>query len=272
MDSAFRRSYAAAEEALANALGSEAGTDAGSLADEVWAVARAVDDNPVLRRNLADPSREGADKAALAQRLLTGKVGQGALFLTQAVAAQRWGSPGDLVSALDRLGVEALLAEAERHGRLGQVEDELFRFSRIVSGTPDLQAALSDRRATPEAKSALVQRLLSVKAAPETVRLATQAVSGARGRRFDRSLSAYLDQAAERQDQLTATVISAVPLTDEQHGKLVAALSRQYGRQINANVVIDEDVVGGIRVEVGDEVIDGTVSHRLADARRRMTS
>lgn len=272
MDSAFRRAYAAVEEALGNALGSEAGSDAGRLAEEVWAVARAVDGNAVLRRNLADPSREGADKAALAERLFAGKVGAGASFLTQAVAAQRWGSPGDLVSALDRVGVEALLAQAERHGRLGQVEDELFRFGRIVSGTPDLQAALSDRRADTAAKATLVQRLLSVKAAPETVSLATQAVSGARGRRFDRTLTAYLEQAAERQDQVTATVISAVPLTAEQHDKLVAALSRQYGRQINTNVIIDEDVVGGIRVEVGDEVIDGTVSHRLADARRRMTS
>lgn len=272
MDSTFRRSYAAVEEALGNALGTEAGQDAGRLGEEVWAVARAVAGSAVLRRSLADPSRDGADKAALAQRVLDGKVSTGAVFLTQAAAAQRWSGDGDLVTALERVGVEAMLAHAERQGRLGQVEDELFRFGRIVAGTPELQRALDDRQADPAAKATLVDRLLSVKAAPETVRLAKQAVSGLRGRRADRALEAYLEQVSERQQQVTATVISAVPLTGEQHDALVSALSQQYGRQVHTNVVIDEDVVGGIRVEIGDEVIDGTISRRLDDARRRMTS
>lgn len=270
MDSAFRRSYAAVEEALSKALG--AGVDAGRTAEELWSVTRAVEANPVLRRSLADATREGADKAALAERLLQGKVGQGALFLTQAVAAQRWGSEGDLVTALERIGVEAMLAQAEQHGRLGQVEDELFRFGRIVAGAPELQAGLSDRRADVNARTHLVDRLLSVKAAPETVSLAKQAVSSVRGRRFDKGLADYLEQAAQRQDQVTATVVSAVALSEAQITQLADALSRQYGRKVHTNVVIDADVVGGIRVEIGDEVIDGTISHRLADARRRMTS
>lgn len=275
MDAAFRRSYHEAREALDQVLSrtdeSGSASDASRLADEVWQVARLVEGNAVLRRSLADPSREGADKADLAQRLLSGKVGDGAVHVTRTVAAQRWSEPGQLVEALERLGVEAVLAHAERHGRLGQVEDDLFRFGRIVEATPDLQAALSDRRADADARATLVDRLLSVRTAPETVRLARQAVTGSRGRRFDRAIASYLEQAADRQQQVTAIVTSAVPLTPEQHDRLVSTLSRQYGRQVHTNVVIDEHVVGGIRVEIGDEVIDGTISHRLSDARRRMT-
>lgn len=272
MDSAYRRSYHGAREALEQVLTHDGGgIDPARVADDVWAVARLVDDNAVLRRSLADPSREGGDRAELAKRLLQGKVGDGALHVVQGVTAQRWSDPGDVATALERLGVEAQLVHAERHQRLAQVEDELFRFSRIVEATPDLQAALSDRRAQAPAKRALVERLLSVKAAPETVSLATQAVAGLRGRRFDRTLTAFLEQAAQRQEQVSAVVTTAVPLTDTQHEALRSALSRQYGRAVHTNVVIDEDVVGGIRVEIGDEVIDGTVSHRLADARRRMT-
>lgn len=272
MDTAFRRSYHGAHEALEQVLQHEAGSDAGHVGDDLWAVARLLDGNVTLRRSLADPSREGADRAGLAEGLLTGKIGQGALHVTRTVAAQRWPKPGSLVDALERLGVEAVLAHAERHGRLGQVEDELFRFSRIVAGNAGLQAALSDQRAEPAARVTLVDRLLAVKTAPETVRLARQAAGGLRSRRFDRAVTAYLEQAAERQQQVTATVTSAMPLTHEQHEKLVGALTRQYGRQVHTNVVIDESVVGGIRVEIGDEVIDGTVSHRLEQARRRMTS
>lgn len=273
MDSSFRRSYQPSREALEEVLQHEGGSlDATQVADETWAVAKLVQDNAALRRSLADPSRDGADKAALVERLLAGKVGLGALHLTKTVAAQRWSDPSDVARALERLGVEAILAAAERQGRLGQVEDELFRFTRIVEADPQLQAALTDRRADAAAKTALVDRLLSGKVAPETTRLVRAAVSGGRGRRFDRVVAAYLEQAAARQDQVTATVTSAVPLSPEQHDKLVAALSRQYGRQVHTNVVIDEDVVGGIKVEIGDEVIDGTVSQRLVDAHRRMTS
>lgn len=273
MDSAFRRAYHEAAQALAEVVAPQgASFDAARLADELWSVAHVVDANPTLRRNLADPSREGADKAALAERLLAGKIGPGALHVAKAVAAQRWKSGGDLVSALERLGVESVLTNAERNDRLGQVEDELFRFSRIVASTPDLQAALSDRQAPAQSRAGIVDRLLSVKTAPESVRLARQAVSGVRGRRFDRALQAYLEQAADRQQQLSATVTTAVPLSAEQVDRLVSLLSRQYGRQVHANVVLDEHVVGGIKVEIGDEVLDGTVSHRLAEARRLMTT
>ncbi len=272
MDATFRRAYHEAEQALAQALQPEAGTDAARLAEDLWAVARAVDDSPALRRNLADPSREAGDKAGLAERLLAGKVGDEVLRVVGTAVGQRWSQPGDVVTALERLGVEAVLTHAQRNGRLGQVEDELFRFGRIVEGSPELQAALGDRRADAHAKATLVDRLLSVKAAPEAVRLAKQAVSGTRGRRFDHALEAFLEQAAAHQDQVTATVTSAVPLSPEQQDRLARALSTQYGRQVHTNVVIDEDVVGGIRVEIGDEVIDGTVSHRLAEARRLLTS
>jgi F-type H+-transporting ATPase subunit delta len=268
VNSAFRRAYREAEAALEQVLQA---ADGSRVAEELWAVATAVDANPVLRRNLGDPSREGADKAALAQRLLGGKVHDEALRVVAAVVSQRWPETGDLVSALERLSVEANLAQAQRSNRLTQVEDELFRFGRIVEGTPDLQAALSDRRGSVRAKTTLVDRLLSVKAAPESVRLAKQAVASTRGRRFDHAIEAYLEQAAARQDQVTATVISAVPLSPEQHDRLVRALSAQYGRQVHTNVVIDAEVVGGIRVEIGDDVIDGTVSHRLAEAQRMMT-
>ncbi|WP_130011895.1 F0F1 ATP synthase subunit delta [Serinicoccus sediminis] len=271
MDSAFRRSYHGAREGLEQVLEHEGGSvDPARLGDQVWAVARLVDGNKVLARTLADPSREGEERAAVAERLLTGKIGDGALHVVKAVVAQRWSETGDVATALERLAVEAQLVHAHRHDRLGQVEDELFRFSRIIRSAPELQAALADRRAPASAKRSLVERLLAVKSAPETVTLAAQAAVGVRGSRVERTLAAYLEQAAEVQDQVTAVVTTAVPLSEEQEQTLRDTLSRQYSRTVHTNVVVDPDVVGGIRVEIGDEVIDGTVSHRLDQARRLM--
>lgn len=269
MEAAFRRGFGPAATELEQVL--QSGADTGQLSADLWAVAQLLHANPVLRRNLADPSREGEAKEALASRLLQGKVGDDALRIVRTVAGQRWGVEGDVISALERLGVEVVLAQAERDGKLGAVQDELFRFERIVEADSDLQRALTDRRADLAAKSALIEKLLGGRASAETITLARQGVVGLRGRRFDRAIAAYLEQAAERADQVTATVTSAVPLSQEHEDRLVRALSAQYGRAVHTNIVIDPSVVGGIRVEIGDEVIDGTISHRLSDARRRLT-
>lgn len=245
--------------------------DSVALGEDLLAVSGVVNGSGVLRRTLSDPSREGKDRALLVDRLFGGRVGEPAQRVARAAAAQRWSTPGDLARVIEQLAVEAFLAHAQSHGRLGRVEDELFRFQRIVAGDAGLLAALSDPKAGTAAKGDLVARLLADKVAPETVRLAAHAVA-TRTERFGRTIEDYLAIAARRQEQVTATVTTAVALTDQQLDRLVTTLSGQYGRQVNANVVIDPDVIGGIRVEIGDEVIEGTISSRLDDARRRLTS
>lgn len=264
-----RAALHSAREALAEQL--SATQDRAGLGEELLAVSQLLASNVVLRRALADPSREGSDKTALARRLLDGKVGENARLVVEAAAGARWATDGDLVAALEELGVEAVLAEAEAHERLDRVEDELFRFNRIVAGNPELRTALTERRAGAAAREDVVRRLLAGKAAPETERLARLAVGTPRAGRYDRAIEGFLDVAARRQEQLTAVVTAAVPLTEDQHERLVNALRSHYGRPIRANVLVDPDVVGGIRVEIGDEVIDGTIVSRLDDARRRMT-
>lgn len=245
--------------------------DAEQLAEDLFAVAGMVGGSAVLRRALADPSREGKDRAALADRLLVGRIGDPAQEVTRTAVSQRWSKPVDLAIALDELGVEAMLAEAQGHDRLGQVEDELFRFDRIVTGDARLQKALTDRRAPASAKRGLVDSLLAGKAAPETTRLAGHAVVSPT-RRFGEAIESYLQIAARRLDQVTAVVTSATALSEEQIERIAQALSTQYERNVHANVVVDPAVLGGIRIEIGDEIIEGTVRSRLEGARRRLSS
>lgn len=263
---AMLASRAALEEALASL-----GVDRVALGEDLLAMAGTVSSSGTLRRALADPAREGRDRAGLVDRLFAGRVGDPAQHVGRTVAAQRWTSSLDLPVALEELAVEAFLANAQVSGRLGRVEDELFRFQRIVAGDVDLQSALTDPQAPVAAKGNMVKQLLSDKAAPETVRLASHAVA-TRTERFGRTVESYLRIAARRQQQVTAVVTSAAPLTEAQVDRLVAALSRQYGRGVNANIVVDPTVIGGLRIEIGDEVIEGTISSRLDDARRRLSS
>jgi F-type H+-transporting ATPase subunit delta len=269
MRGASRDSLAAARDRL-EALLDTRGTDPAQLGEDLLGITGVLARSAGLRRALTDPSRSRDSKAELVAQILGGKVSDGAVDLLAALAGSRWSTAGDLTDAVEILGVDAVLAAAENAGRLDAVEDELFRFSRVVAADVGLRDAFSARSEGRERKSELVHRLLDGKAAPETARLAVQAAVAPRGLRTEQVLENFVEAAAYRRQQLVAEVISAVPLTTRQRERLGGALRRIYGRAIRLNTDVDPEVVGGLRVQLGGEVIDGTVLARLEDARRRL--
>jgi F-type H+-transporting ATPase subunit delta len=269
MRGSSRAAERTAEKAFEQTL--SGGSDATELGEELFAVTEVVSGSAALRRALADPSREGSDKAELAQRLFGGKISDTAVELVGTVASQRWAAERDLGDTLESLAVRALLATAEKERRIDRVEDELFRFERIVAADPGLRDTLSSRNTDADGKADLVRTLLQDKAAPETVRLAEQAVRVPRGRRLDRVMEAYLELASRRREEITALVTVAAPLTEQQSARLRSALESHYGKGVLLQVVLEPEVMGGIRIQVDDEVVDGTVLRRLQEARRHIT-
>jgi F-type H+-transporting ATPase subunit delta len=268
MRGSSRAAAVAGSKALDAAL--SGGVDRAALGDELLAVTDLVDGNATLRRALGDPSREANEKQALAERLLSGKVSPQATEVVKSLVGQRWSTERDLSDTIEDLAVESILGAAEQQGRLDSVEDELFRFERVVAGNPELRDALTNRQGDTARKAQLVSQLLEGKASAETVRLARQSVLQPRGRRLDRTLEHYLALAAKRREQLTAVVTAATELDQTQRDRLAAALERIYGKPVLLQVVVEPDVLGGIRVQVGDEVVDGTVLRRLDEARRHL--
>lgn len=249
------------------------GTDAATgaaLGPALFAVTGLLDTNVTLRRALSDPARSADDRAGLAAGLLSGQVTDEALQVVDAVVRGRWSSPHDLVDAMETVSVIATVAAAEGEGVLDAVEDDLFRFRRIVDSDPALRAALTGS-VDVERKRALLQDLLGGQVSSYSNQLLTQAFVAPRGRGFDRILDDYGTLAAQRRQRLVAHVTVAAPLEDAQRDRLAAALERVYGRAVHLEIEQDADVVGGLRVQVGDEVLDGTVATRLEDARRRFT-
>jgi F-type H+-transporting ATPase subunit delta len=246
------------------------GADAGRTGEDLFAVTSLLDSSVRLRRSLTDPSRPGAVKADFVRSTLGGKISPAALETVAVLAAGRWAAGRDLADACERVAVLAVVTKAERNGRSDALEDELFRFSRTIAGNIALRDALADRTASDEDRAALVSRLLVGKASPEAVQLARRVAVSPRGVRAERLLEEYVAIAAKRREQLVAHVVSAQPLTPGQLDRLEAGLARQYGRAIRVNVEVDPGLVGGLRINVGDDVIDGTVSTKLAEARRRL--
>jgi F-type H+-transporting ATPase subunit delta len=269
MQGISRESFAAGQERLEALLIGPAAEPA-VVGEELFAVTDLLASNPGLRRALTDPSRDGEAKAGLIGRLLGGKIGGATVDLLSGLVRARWSRAGELTDAIERLAVTAVLAGAERAGRLDAVEDELFRFGRTISGDQGLRDAFSARTEGTARKAELVRGLLAGKAAPETVRLSVQAATAPRGLRTEQVLEGFVEAAAQRRQQLVAQVVAALPLTEAQRARLGAALQRQYGRAIRLNIDVDPAVIGGLRVEVGGEVVDGTLSARIDDARRRL--
>lgn len=269
MNGASREALAAARERL-DALTDSTSVDAAKLAEELAAVTALLHREVSLRRVLTDPSQGGEAKAQLAGRLLGGQVGGEAVDLVSGMVRSRWSQSRDLVDAAEELANTADLTAAQRAGVLDDVEDELFRFGRIVSSDVALRSALTNKSATGSAKSALLRSLLGGKAQPVTERVITRLVTQPRGRSLEAGLDSLSRLAAERRDRMVAVVTSAVPLSDRQKQRLGAALAKIYGRQMHLNLDVDPEVLGGISVRVGDEVINGTIAERLEEVTRRM--
>jgi F-type H+-transporting ATPase subunit delta len=179
----------------------------------------------------------------------------------------RWSSPFDLVDALDIAADEVLLGAAEQSGTLDTVEDELFRFGRIIDGDSRLSTLLDDYAVDAGRRVELVRTLVAGKVDAVTQLLLEHAVGSQRKRTLSHSVDALLDLAAERRNRSMARVISAVELTAAQERRLAAALSDMYGRPITIRAAVDPRVRGGLVVRVEGEIIDGSITTRLANLR-----
>lgn len=265
-----RASLAEAKARLEAVTASASESEVATLAAELREVVHLLDREHALRRVLSDPALPDTQKSGLARSLLEGKLGGAATEVVDEAVRARWARVRDLPDAVEQLAVLAEVIGAQQAGRLDDLEDELFRFGRIVEGQPALRTTLTDPGIPPDRKRGLLAELLDGKVTGASFQLIAEVVTHPRGRSLDRGLDECGRVAAERRQRLVAVVRTAVPLADEQRGRLAAALSAMYGHEVHLNIEVDPEAVGGLSVRVGDEIIDGTVAGRLDEVRRRL--
>lgn len=240
---------------------------AATLARDLFGVARSVRSEGALRRFATDASLPAQAKSGLVSQVFGGKVDPASQAILESAFGRRWTAGRDLADSLEHLSVVALVRSAGDDS--GRLADELFTFGQAVKDNPALRDALSDPARSEADKRALVRDLLEGKALPATISLAEQSTAGTH-RTVVAALHEYQKVVAEVHGERVATVRVARELSDTDRQRLADALSAQHGRTVHLNLLVDPSVIGGVRVDIGDDVIDGSVSSRLDDARRRL--
>jgi F-type H+-transporting ATPase subunit delta len=270
MQAASREALATARQRLDEHLAAASADDARALAEDLFGVTAVLVRERALRRLVADPATAEADRNRLADTVFGGKISDAAMQTVSGLVTARWSKSADLVDAAEALARRAQLAVAEADSSLEDVEDELFRFGRVLDREPRLTALLADRGAPADKRVSLLRDVLGGKTKPVTAALLEQAVRSARTGSLDLVAQELAELAAERRDRYVAHVRTPVALTPQQEQRLTEALSRLYGRSISLQIEPDPYLLGGLVVRVGDEVIDGSVAGRLAAARRNL--
>jgi F-type H+-transporting ATPase subunit delta len=241
-----------------------------TLADELVSVVKLLVAEPILNRHLAEPSDNPSAKLALIDRLLADKLDEHTLELLRVAVSQRWSAEADLLAGIEHTARLALLKLAERNDEVDDVEDQLFRFGRVLDAQPRLTSLLSDYSAPADDRVALLATVLGDGANQTAKALLSQTVGLLRGERADEAVIDLAELAVARRGEIVAHVTAAADLTAAQHTRLTELLTRIYGQPVAVQLHVDPELLGGLSIVVGDEVIDGSIASRLAAAQSQL--
>jgi ATP synthase F0 subunit b/ATP synthase F1 delta subunit len=243
------------------------------LSGELVSVARMLDREIVVTRYLAEGAEDAAPRVRLIERLVSGEVGDATLDVLRAAVSERWSANSDLIDAIQHVSRQALLEVAEREDRVDDVEDQLFRFSRVLEAQPRLGILLGDYAAPAEGRVGLLRKVLdnaSGRVNPIARALLSQTVELLRGESAEEAFKFLAEVAVARRGEIVAQVGAAAELSDAQRTRLTEVLSRIYGHPVTVHLQIDAELLGGLLIAVADEVIDGTLASRLAAAKAQL--
>ncbi|CAB4557165.1 unannotated protein [freshwater metagenome] len=267
-----RASVITLRKSLADNVSKQSAAEASQFSTDLFTVLTVLSSSVGLRRALTDNSRDTASKTQLITDLFGKNIGDATKALVTQAAGLRWSNPSEIADAIENLAVESASAAADKSNELEQLENQLFDFAQVLIANPDFRQALNTTADSDEGKVSLVESVVNGKYAASTINLLKKVVLLRRGRNIDATLATYAHYVSNSRNRLVAHIKTAVELSPTQKSSLIAALTKQMGREVHVNIEIDPKVLGGISIRYADDVIDGTVVNRLAEASRALVS
>ena len=245
--------------------------DAWRIGNELFTITKVLDDSIQLERALTDPSRPVADKVAVLKELLGDNAHPMTMEIMTDLVSRRWSRARDIANAVEDFGVDAMMYYADATDATLQVSIELSELHSALLNLPVVRSKLYDYQATSEARVRLFREVFSGKTLNKvTMRLAEHATCNLRRRRYLETIQWLINKFSRHMGESMVTVTTATPLKKEQIKRLVEVYSAKVGRQVHINSVVDPTVLGGMRIQVGDEVTDNTVVAQLQNLHRKV--
>lgn len=243
--------------------------DAWRIGNELFVITSLLDGNVRIERALTDVSRPLEDKVAVLNTLLGDQVHPMTMEIMTEVVKRRWSRAADIANAVEDFGVDAMMYYADATDSTLQVSIELAELHSALLNTPVVRAKLYDETVPSEARVKFFHELFDSKGLNKvTMRLAEHATENLRRRRYLETIQWLINKLSRHMGESMVIVTTATPLKQEQIDKLIAVYSKKIGRAVHINSVVDPSVLGGMRVQVGDEVTDNTVVAQLENLQR----
>ena len=243
--------------------------EAWRIGNELFAITSLLDHNVRVERALTDLSRPAEDKVAVLNTLLGDQAHPMTMEIMTDLVARRFSRVSDIANAVEDFGVDAMMYYADAQGTTLQVSIELAQLHSSLLNLSVVRSKLYDDSVSSETRVKFFRALFADKDFDKvTMRLAEHATCNLRNRRYLATIQWLINKFSRHMGESMVTVTTATPLTDEQIGKLIAIYSKKVGRGVHINSVVDPTVLGGMRVQVGDEVTDNTVIAQLDHLQR----
>jgi len=259
----------ATKHALAAVKTEVDGWQPGSLdaAEQFFDATDVISGSPALRAALADAGSSAEVRHELVERVFGSRIGDQAKQLLRSAVAQKWSTEAEFQAGLQELAVRAVAQASGEHERLG---GELSAFVEAVGRNHDLELTLASRLTPVRAKVEIVDRVFGGRLSDAALAIVRRLVSNPLGRRVRRAIVWAVDLVADQSGRSVATVTTARALGDAQLDRLREGLSRRFGRPVTINQVVDPAIVGGLRVQLGDDVIDDSAAARIHQLRLQL--
>ena len=247
----------------------DSGEDAWRIGNELFTITSALDHNIQLERALTDPSRPVEDKVAVVKTLIGDQAHPLVMEIMSDLVSRRWSRVSDIANAVEDFGVDGMMYYADYTHTTLQVSIELAELHSALLNLPVVRTKLYDATVSSEARVKLLYSLIGdADFTKVTKRLAEHATCNLRNRRYLQTIQWLINKFSRHMGESMVTVTTATPLSKEQVEKLIAIYSAKTGHPVHINSVVDPTVMGGMRIQVGDEVTDNTVVAQLQHLQR----
>ena len=242
------------------------------IGNELFTITNVLDHNIRLERALTDPSRPVADKVAVLNRLIGDQAHEMTMEILPVLVARRWSRVSDIANAVEDFAVDGMMYYADATDATLQVSIELADLRSALLNLTVVRSDLSDERVPAEARIKLLFALIGEDANLNkvTMRLAEHATCNPRNRRYLSTLHWLINKFSRHMGESMVTVTTAAPLNQGQIDRLIAIYTKKVGRPVHINSTVDPTVIGGMRIEIGDEVTDNTVVAQLEQLQRKV--